>query len=139
MTSPLEPNDLSHLSDEKFMALCPQGFHGTGDFDASSPSPKPSIDDILSLAHEHFTFRGNSHGDQFFATSMEAKTNPAQALLSFARAVLEMRRQCCAQRPKPLTDDEINDLWNCCGTGDEYGHHEGNIFQFARAIQERGQ
>ena len=93
MTSPLEPNDLSHLSDEDFMALCPQGFHGTGDFDASSPSPKPSIDDILSLAHEHFTFRGNSYGDQFFATSMEAKTNPTQALLSFARAVLEMRRQ----------------------------------------------
>lgn len=89
MTNPLEPNDLSHLSDEEFLALCPQGFHGTGNFDASSPSPKPSIDDILSLAQEHFTFRGNSHGGQFFATSMEAKTNPAQALLSFARAALE--------------------------------------------------
>jgi hypothetical protein len=89
MTNPLEPNDLSHLSDEEFLALCPQGFHGTGNFDASSPSPKPSIDDILSLAQEHFTFRGNSHGGQFFATSMEAKTNPVQALLSFARAALE--------------------------------------------------
>lgn len=25
---PLEPNDLSHLSDEEFKALAPQGFHG---------------------------------------------------------------------------------------------------------------
>ena len=38
MTNPLEPNDLSHLSDEEFMALCPQGFHGTGDFEPRSPS-----------------------------------------------------------------------------------------------------
>lgn len=89
MTNPLEPNNLSHLSDEEFLALCPQGFHGTGDFDASSSSPKPSSDDILSLAHEHFTFRGNSWRGQFFATSMEANTDPAQALLSFACAVLE--------------------------------------------------
>lgn len=63
MTAPLEPNDLSHLSDEEFVALCPQGFHGTGDFDALLPKSEPSIDDILSLAHDHFTFRGNSHGD----------------------------------------------------------------------------
>ena len=53
------------------------------------PSPKPNIDDIFSLAHEYFIFRGNSHGDRFFATSIEAKTNPAQALLSFACAALE--------------------------------------------------
>lgn len=26
--NPLEPNDLSHLSDEEFHALAPQGFHG---------------------------------------------------------------------------------------------------------------
>ena len=25
---PLEPNDLSHLSDEEFKALAPQGYHG---------------------------------------------------------------------------------------------------------------
>ena len=89
MTSPLEPNDLSHLSDEEWHFVLKASIYGTGDFDASSPRPKPSIDDILSLAHDHFTFRGNSYGDQFFATSMEAKTNPAQALLSFARAIQE--------------------------------------------------
>ena len=26
----LSPNDLSHLSDEEFNALCPQGYHATG-------------------------------------------------------------------------------------------------------------
>lgn len=25
---PLEPNDLSHLSEEEFLALAPQGYHG---------------------------------------------------------------------------------------------------------------
>ena len=39
--------------------------------------------------------------------------------------------------PEPPTNDDLNDLWNCCGTADEYGHHEGNIFEFARAVLER--
>ena len=39
--------------------------------------------------------------------------------------------------PGPPTNDELNALWNCCGTADEYGHHEGNIFEFARAALER--
>ena len=39
--------------------------------------------------------------------------------------------------PEPPTNDELNALWNCCGTADEYGHHEGNIFDFARAALER--
>ena len=39
--------------------------------------------------------------------------------------------------PEPPTNDELNALWNCCGTADEYGHHEGNIFEFARAALER--
>lgn len=63
-----EPADLSHLSDEEFNALCPQGYHATGD---------------------------------------------------------------CVSGP---TDDELNVLWNRCGVADEYGHHEGNIFQYARAV-----
>ena len=39
--------------------------------------------------------------------------------------------------PEPPTNNELNALWNCCGTADEYGHHEGNIFEFARAALER--
>jgi len=35
------------------------------------------------------------------------------------------------------TDDELNALWNCCGIADEYGHHEGNFFDFARAVLAR--
>lgn len=30
MTDPLTPNDLSHLSDDEFNALCPQGEHAPG-------------------------------------------------------------------------------------------------------------
>jgi len=29
--TPPPPNDLSHLSDDEFRALCPQGYHGVGD------------------------------------------------------------------------------------------------------------
>jgi hypothetical protein len=39
--------------------------------------------------------------------------------------------------PEPPTDDELNALWNCCGSHDEGGGHYGNIFQFARAALER--
>lgn len=27
-SAPPEPNDLSHMSNEEFQALCPQGYHG---------------------------------------------------------------------------------------------------------------
>ena len=39
--------------------------------------------------------------------------------------------------PEVPTDDELNALWNCCGIADEYGHHEGNFFGFARAVLAR--
>jgi len=39
--------------------------------------------------------------------------------------------------PEPPTDDELNELWNCCGDHDEGGGHYGNIFQFARAVIDR--
>ena len=35
------PNDLSHLSDDEFQALCPQGYHGVGDESNCSPQPIP--------------------------------------------------------------------------------------------------
>ena len=93
MTDPLEPNDLSHLSDEEFLALCPQGFHATGDFEPDNLTLKKHNE--LLLISEH------------------------------------------AIAPPLPTDDELNALWNCCGTADEHGHHSGNIFQFARAVLER--
>ena len=79
MTSPLEPNDLSHLSDEEFLALCPQGFHGTGDFE-------PLADEvILALAEEHEICYICLDGGVFY--KFIEGTPMRDSLLSFARAI----------------------------------------------------
>lgn len=44
MTDPLEPNDLSHMTDENFNALCPQGEHAPG------PEPLSSIAKAVMIA-----------------------------------------------------------------------------------------
>jgi hypothetical protein len=44
----LTPNDLSHLSDEEFNALCPQGYHATGPAEHLSPAAQA----ILKAAHK---------------------------------------------------------------------------------------
>ena len=54
-----------------------------------APPEPPTKEDLMQLAYEYFDFRGNSHGGFFFATSIEAKTDPYQSLTSFADAVLE--------------------------------------------------
>jgi hypothetical protein len=38
------PNDLSHLSDEEFNALCPQGHHAPGPAQPLSPSTQAVLD-----------------------------------------------------------------------------------------------
>ena len=40
----LTPNDLSHLSDEEFNALCPQGHHATGPAMTLSPTAQAVLD-----------------------------------------------------------------------------------------------
>ena len=45
--------------------------------------------ELMQLACKFFDFRGNSHGDSFFATSIEAKQDPVASLTAFANAVLE--------------------------------------------------
>jgi hypothetical protein len=47
----LTPNDLSHLSDEKFNALCLQGLHATGDFEPDNLTPEEH--ERLLLMSEH--------------------------------------------------------------------------------------
>ena len=79
MTNPLEPNDLSHLCDEEFMALCPQGFHGTGDFESLAD------DAILALAEEHGV--GYVCSDGCVIYPFQDGTNMRDSLLSFARAI----------------------------------------------------
>ena len=49
----------------------------------------------------------------------------------------ELRELLSTPSQDPPTNDDLNDLWNWCGTADEYGHHEGNIFEYARAVLER--
>ena len=65
MTNPLEPNDLSHLSDEEFMALCPQGFHGTGDFEPWSSAAKAILDAYFT--HADLLNRDVSHEEMLAA------------------------------------------------------------------------
>jgi hypothetical protein len=38
------PNDLSHLSDEEFNALAPQGYHATGPAEPLSPAAQSVLD-----------------------------------------------------------------------------------------------
>lgn len=50
MTTPTEPVDLSHLSDEQFNALAPQGYHGVGD---CLPVPEGPTDEELLITYQH--------------------------------------------------------------------------------------
>jgi hypothetical protein len=74
-----------------------------------------SVGQIMMLASSYFTFRGNSHGDRFFATSVEAKKDPGQSLYEFAEAVarLVLDRHVMARR-EALGD--LVDQWvqECC-------------------------
>lgn len=47
MTKPPEPNDMSHLSDEEFMALCPLGEHAPGP-EPLSPAAQAVLDAWLT-------------------------------------------------------------------------------------------
>jgi hypothetical protein len=48
----------------------------------------PTFEELMQLAEDYFTFRGNTMGDSFFATALTAKADPATSLEQFARAVL---------------------------------------------------
>jgi hypothetical protein len=55
----------------------------------AQPEPEgPTFIEVMQLADDFFTFRGNSHGGAFFATEITAKTDPGLALEQFAHAVL---------------------------------------------------
>lgn len=69
MTNPLAPNDLSHLSDEEFLALCPQGFHGTGDFAPRSPAAEAILDAYFT--HADLLNREVSHEEMLAAVIRE--------------------------------------------------------------------
>lgn len=52
----LTPNDLSHLSDEEFNALCPQGYHAPGPASALSPAARAVLDAFVGDPTERDEF-----------------------------------------------------------------------------------
>ena len=49
----LTPNDPSHLSDEEFNALAPQGYHAPGPATALSPAAQAVWDRFCSIVEDH--------------------------------------------------------------------------------------
>ena len=64
-------------------------------------------------------------------------TREDAALILRARAALAAEANGQASVVGEPSEEELNALWNCCGIADEHGHHEGNIFEFARAVLAR--
>ena len=55
----------------------------------AEPEPEgPTDEEIMEKACDFFDFRGNSHGDSFFATSITARTDPVNSMCNFTRDAL---------------------------------------------------
>jgi hypothetical protein len=80
----LTPNDLSHLSDEEFNALCPQGHHATGPAKPLSPAAQAVKDAVLALYADQ-----NVHK---FGWQLDAPT--------VAAALRALSYQCLHETPK---------------------------------------
>ena len=63
----LSPNDLSHLSEEEFLALCPQGHHETGPDEVNNITFNTASEEIIRIDGEGFHYRG-----EFIADAGEA-------------------------------------------------------------------
>jgi len=92
----LSPNDLSHLSDEEFNALAPQGYHATGPAEALLPAENcitftaPATEEVLRIDKEGFHYRG-----QFIADAGEAHRLMLEFFKQNTRAALAQ------PKPKP--------------------------------------
>ena len=71
----LTPNDLSHLSDEEFNALCPQGHHAPGPAQPLSPAAQAVLDAL---------YLGELNGPQ----QLMARAHAAAALRAAADQVV---------------------------------------------------
>jgi hypothetical protein len=87
----LSPNDLSHLSDEQFNALAPQGYHATGPAEALSPAENcitfaaPATEEVMRIDKEGFHYRG-----QFIADAGEAHRLMLEFLKQNTRAMTNL-------------------------------------------------
>jgi hypothetical protein len=71
----LTPNDLSHLSDEDFLALCPQGYHAPGP-EPLSPAAQAVLDAVMPLSDEDLLY---TYTDKQYAGGMAAAALRATA------------------------------------------------------------
>jgi hypothetical protein len=74
------PNDLSHLSDEEFNALAPQGYHAPGPATALSPGAQAVLDAYCTLAEQHQDKLDRLIA-QDRAASAEARPAPSSSLV----------------------------------------------------------
>ena len=124
----LTPTDLSHLSDEEFIALCPQGYHAPGP-EPLSPAAEAMLDGVepvygwrwmvpLASLQRNSLSRGNTMTQPSFralcaellaALETEGYThwtiNPGEDPL-----VKRARAELATPPPKPPTDEELNAL-----------------------------
>jgi hypothetical protein len=97
---------------------------------------KPSFAEIMQLAQDFFVFRGNSHGDSFFATDITAKTDPAQALEAFVRAGLS-RWGRTAIEPVPVAE-RLPEAGDCDAKGRCWWWHPETFGRVACWCYSRG-
>lgn len=69
--------------------------------------------ELMQLACNFFDFRGNSHGDSWFATSIEAKQDPITSLTAFANAVLEKWGRDSMDDDDCISPQDLHDI--ACG------------------------
>jgi hypothetical protein len=91
------------------------------------PGFREELQLLISAINKHLSRPDHTVIDDDLFDAVER----ADIVLWFAE-IDDFRARC-----KPTTDDELNELWNMCGTTDEYGQHEGNIFQYAHAVLAR--
>lgn len=66
--------------------------------------------ELMQLACKFFDFRGNSHGDSWFATSIEAKQDPVTSLTAFANAVLEKWGRASMDDDDCISPQDLHDI-----------------------------
>ena len=68
----LSPNDLSHLSDEEFNALAPQGYHATGSAEPLSPAAQTVLNAVREICP--------APADEIAAAALRAAADQAELL-----------------------------------------------------------
>lgn len=71
---------------------------------------EPQDKELIQLAGKFFNFRGNSHGNSWFATSIEAKQDPITSLIAFANAVLEKWGRASMDDDDCISPQDLHDI-----------------------------